>query len=174
MGFFSHICRQVTASRKDRRESAATFLGSPRQRQGQLLGTEETIFDPLRKREVRLTPEERVRQWFIGVLKDSLGVPAHLMGSEVELKYGQAGKTYRADILVYDRSARPLAVVECKRPGIPLSEEVLRQALRYDMVLNVRYLFITNGTETRVARRLSDGSVAFLGKAPGYEEMIRP
>lgn len=29
---------------------------------------EELIWDPLRKKQVALTPEERVRQWFIGVL----------------------------------------------------------------------------------------------------------
>lgn len=134
---------------------------------------EDTVFDPLRRRNVPLTPEERVRQWFIGVLRDSLGVPAQLMGSEVEMRYGTAGKVYRADILVYDRNARPLALVECKRPQTPLSEDVLEQAMRYDMVLGVKYIFITNGLQTLIARRQSDGSVAFMDKAPSYEEMTK-
>lgn len=134
---------------------------------------EETVFDPLRRRAVPLTPEERVRQWFIGVLRDDLGVPAQLMMSEVEMTYGAAGKVYRADILVYDRNARPLALVECKRPQTPLSEEVLMQAMRYDMVLGVKYIFITNGQRTRIVRRQSDGSVTFMDKAPSYEEMTK-
>lgn len=134
---------------------------------------EETVFDPLRRRAVPLTPEERVRQWFIGVLRGDLGVPAQLMMSEVEMTYGAAGKVYRADILVYDRNARPLALVECKRPQTPLSEEVLMQAMRYDMVLGVKYIFITNGQRTRIARRQSDGSVTFMDKAPSYEEMTK-
>ena len=46
------------------------------------------IWDPLRKKEVPLTPEERVRQWFITMLRDTMHVPAHMMMSEVGLKYG--------------------------------------------------------------------------------------
>ena len=40
------------------------------------------MWDPLRRKEVAETPEERVRQWFIGVLSGS-GFPMGLMGSEV-------------------------------------------------------------------------------------------
>lgn len=128
------------------------------------------IFDPLRKKEVALTPEERVRQWFIAVLRDSLGVPVHLMNSEVEMHYGASGKTYRADILVYDRQGQALAIVECKRPDVNLTNEVLEQALRYDMVLGVKWYFITNGRQTKVARRETDRIVA-VDHAPGFEEM---
>ena len=42
----------------------------------------QAIWDPLRKKEVALTPEERVRQWCIGVLNNSFGVPLHMMMSE--------------------------------------------------------------------------------------------
>lgn len=80
------------------------------------------IWDPLRKKEVALTPEEKVRQWFIGVLRDSMKVPEHMMMSEAGFKLGD--KQFRADILVYDRQARPLLVVECKRPEVELTQEV--------------------------------------------------
>ena len=80
-----------------------------------------TVFDPLRRKEVALTPEEQVRQWCIGVLSGDLGVPLHMMMSEVGMKLG--GKQFRADILVYDRHARPLVVVECKRPEVELGSE---------------------------------------------------
>lgn len=132
-----------------------------------------TIWDPLRHKDVALTPEEAVRQWCIGVLRDTLGVPESLMRSEVELRYGASAKVYRADILIYERgSVQPLCVVECKRPDIPLSPEVLEQALRYDMVLAVRYIWITNGQQTRVARRDPNGEVVWLDHAPTYNEMI--
>ena len=131
------------------------------------------IWDPLRRKDVALTPEEEVRQWFIGVLHDSLGVPLSLMGSEVSLKTGRRDKARRADIVVYDRTAAPLAIVECKRPDVELSAEVLEQALRYDMTLAVKYLFITNGARTIVARRGGDGSISFLDKAPAYNEMLQ-
>ena len=72
----------------------------------------KTIWDPLRKKEVALTPEERVRQWCIGVLAGQIQVPMHLMMSEAGFKLG--GKQFRADIIVYDRNVQPLMVVECK------------------------------------------------------------
>ena len=132
-----------------------------------------TIWDPLRKKEVALTPEERVRQWCIGVLNSSMGVPNHMMMSEAGFKLG--GKQFRADILIYDRSAQPLAVVECKRPEVELTTEVMDQAIRYNMVLNVSYIFITNGTKTYICRRKEqDGSAGyeFIDKAPAYQEML--
>ena len=132
-----------------------------------------TIFDPLRKKEVTLTPEERVRQWCIGVLSQQLEIPPRMMMSEVGFKLG--GKQFRADILVYDRKAQPLAVVECKRPEVELTREVLDQAIRYNMVLNVPFIFITNGTRTLICRRKEqDGRFGyeFMDKAPTYTEML--
>ena len=135
----------------------------------------ETVFDPLRRKEVALTPEEEVRQWCIKVLAADLGVPMHMMMSEAGFKLGD--KQFRADILVYDRQAQPLAVVECKRPEVRMSREVLDQAVRYNMVLNVRYIIITNGRQTFACRREdSDGNVryVFIDKVPSYNEMICP
>ena len=97
-----------------------------------------TVWDPLRKKEVALTPEEKVRQWCIGVLREKMRVPMHMMMSEAGFKLGD--KQFRADILVYDRQACPLMVVECKRPEVELTQEVLDQAIRYNMVLNVKYI----------------------------------
>ncbi len=126
------------------------------------------IWDPLRRRSVRNTPEEQVRQWFISVLHQDLGVPEHMMGSEVSLKYG--AKRYRADIVVYGRDAAPLMVVECKRPEVVLCQEVADQALRYNNELNVKYIAITNGLKTYLFERKADGW-AFMQKAPLWEEM---
>ncbi len=128
-----------------------------------------TIWDPLRKREVTLTPEEEVRQWCIGVLAERMEVPMHLMMSEAGFRLGE--KQFRADILVYDRKARPLMVVECKRPEVELTREVLDQAIRYNMVLDVKYILITNGTKTYICQK-RNGSFAFMSNVPTYNEMI--
>ena len=128
------------------------------------------IYDPLRRKDVALTPEERVRQWFINLLRTSAQVPAHQMMSEVQLQYG-SGKVWRADIVVYGHGGRPLAVVECKRPDVEITKEVLEQALRYNIVLDVPFLFLTNGQLTYICRRNGD-SYEFLDKAPVYEEML--
>lgn len=128
-----------------------------------------TIWDPLRKKDVALTPEEKVRQWFIGVMAETMQVPMHMMMSEAGFKLGE--KQYRADILVYDRKAQPLMVVECKRPEVELTQEVLDQAIRYNMVLNVRYMIITNGTKTFICQK-QGGKFAFIENVPTYNEMI--
>lgn len=91
------------------------------------------------------------------------------MGSEVALNH--AGKQYRADIVVYDRSAQPLMIVECKRPEVTLDQEVVDQALRYNNELNVRYITITNGEKTFIFQRKDDGW-EFMQKAPLWEEML--
>ena len=131
------------------------------------------IWDPLRKKEVALTPEEEVRQWCIGVLNGSLGVPLHMMMSEASFKLGE--KKFRADIIVYDRDLRPIVVVECKRPEVELSNDVLDQAIRYNMVLDVRYILITNGKRTiALVRRYEEGKVRYelTGTLPSYNEMV--
>lgn len=135
------------------------------------MGNQTTIWDPLRRKEVALTPEERVRQWFIAVLRDCCCVPEHMMRSEVAMEYGSAGKTFRADIVVFGRDASPAAIVECKRPEVPLTAEVLTQALRYDMVQKVRYIIITNGNDTR-AFSLSPEGWQPLAELPKYEQII--
>lgn len=132
----------------------------------------KSIWDPLRRKMVPLTPEERVRQWFIGVLHESCGVPLTLMGSEVALRYGGAGKEYRADVVVFGHGTAPVAVVECKRPEVELTREVLEQALRYNAVLGVDYVFITNGARTCIAHREGERFV-FLPSLPSYKDMDR-
>ena len=128
----------------------------------------EVIWDPLRKKEVARTPEEVVRQWFIGVLNSSFQVPLHMMMSEAGLKLGD--KQFRADVLVYDRKMQPLVIVECKRPEVELTQDVLDQAIRYNMVLDVKYIIITNGTKTYICGK-QDGRYAFMKALPTYNEM---
>ncbi|MBO5418697.1 MAG: type I restriction enzyme HsdR N-terminal domain-containing protein [Bacteroidales bacterium] len=128
-----------------------------------------TIWDPLRKKEVALTPEERVRQWCVTVLAENMKIPMHMMMTEAGFTLGE--KQFRADILVYDRKARPLMIVECKRPEVDLTRTVLDQAIRYNMALNVRYIMVTNGLKTIVCRN-EKGTCVFMDTVPQYEEMI--
>lgn len=128
------------------------------------------LFDPLRHKDVPDTPEERVRQWFISLLLGEAAVPAGLMMSEAALEYG--GKRYRADIVVYDRTAAPLAVVECKRPDVKIDVAVAEQAMRYNIVLGVAFLFLTNGKNTYLYKREGDAFRA-MDHLPAYEEMLQ-
>ncbi len=133
------------------------------------MASNQKIWDPLRKREVALTPEEEVRQWCIGVLAENMKVPMHLMMSEASFRLGE--KKFRADILVYDRKVQPLMVVECKRPEVELTREVLDQAIRYNMALDVRYMIITNGTKTYMLRK-EEGGFKPVDNVPTYNEML--
>ncbi|MFM7646166.1 MAG: type I restriction enzyme HsdR N-terminal domain-containing protein [Sphingomonadales bacterium] len=123
------------------------------------------VFDPVRKRWVRLSPEEWVRQQFILLLTTTHGYPLSLMAVEQSLLLGDLHQ--RADLLVYDRSQLPLMMVECKAETVVLSQMVLDQILRYNMSIPVRYLLITNGTQCMGWER--DGlSMQALRKIPDF------
>ena len=128
----------------------------------------DEYWDPLRRKNVAATPEEGVRQWFIRELSETFAVPVQLMNSEVGFNYGS--KRYRADILVWDRSAQPLAIVECKRPDVEITPLVAAQALRYDAVLSVRFIILTNGKSTYVFKRGQDGFKP-ISELPDYNQM---
>ncbi len=108
-------------------------------------GGQREIFDIVRCRYVALTPEEWVRQQVIYQLHYELGYPLELL--QVEGAITLNGMTRRCDIVVYDSSVRPLVIVECKKETVPLTQKVIDQACRYNLVLQVPYLCITNGPQ---------------------------
>jgi type I site-specific restriction endonuclease len=103
------------------------------------------VFDIVRNRFVALTPEEWVRQHAIHHLHYDLGYPLELI--QVEGAITLNGMTRRCDIVVYDEAVRPFIIVECKKETVPLSQKVLDQACRYNLVLQVPYLWLTNGVQ---------------------------
>ncbi|MGN7823022.1 type I restriction enzyme HsdR N-terminal domain-containing protein [Chitinophaga varians] len=106
----------------------------------------ELIFDRYRKKFVRLTPEEWVRQNFLNYLVKSMGYPASLIGIEREIMLGELKK--RFDIVVYNRNMEPWMLIECKEMNVPISQQTLEQVVRYNMVIPATYLVMTNGTHT--------------------------
>lgn len=132
----------------------------------------ETVFDPLRQKEVPRTPEEAVRQWFIGILAGFVGVPYHMMMSEASMKWGKAPyeRTLRADILVYDRSGSPLMIVECKRPEVTIDAKVALQASIYNEILEVRYIALTNGKQTFFFER-KEGGFEAMSSLPLWKDI---
>jgi hypothetical protein len=63
----------------------------------------EFIFDDVRKRWVRLTPEEWVRQNMIQFLLQAHQYPASLFSIEKEIKLGELRK--RCDIIIYNQNS---------------------------------------------------------------------
>ena len=95
----------------------------------------QTIYDPLRRKEVAMTPEEEVRQKMIVWLNVRLGFSLNLMMSEYSFKYN--GLQYRADIVVFDKNREIKLLVECKAPSVEIDREVIEQGIRYNRSLNV-------------------------------------
>lgn len=125
------------------------------------------VYDPLRRKNVALTPEEEVRQSVIKWLRDTAGVPVTHMESEYTFEYNR--RQYRADILVFDRNLSPLMLVECKAPSVTLSTSVIDQVVRYTRVLKVKYILVTNGLKTHVLGAAADGGYEYLSVMPELE-----
>ena len=125
------------------------------------------VLDILRRRYVRLTPEEMVRQCFINYLIEYKSYPAALMGNEVQLSVGE--KKLRCDSVLYDRDMQPRMIIEYKAPDIEITEKVLHQILSYNTQLNVKYLMMSNGTQ-HVCLRYNDdsGRWEFMPEIPNY------
>ncbi len=115
----------------------------------------EKVFDPLRKIEVALTPEEKVRQNVISWLNSQLGIPMVMMASEYAFRFN--GLTYRADIVVFGRDTKPLMLVECKAPSVKIDSEVIDQGIRYNKVLGVKYMMFVNGVNMCFLEREGEG-----------------
>lgn len=101
------------------------------------------ILDLVRKKYVKLSPEEWVRQHFLNYLMAHLGYPRTVIKVEGGLKFG--GLQKRADIVVFDSEGHPFIVVECKAPHVEISTQTLQQASAYYHTLNPRYIALTNG-----------------------------
>ena len=128
------------------------------------------IFDDFRKKFVRLTPEEWVRQHFVRYLVEAHHYPAALVALEKELDFNRLH--LRADAVVYSRKAQPLLLVECKAPDVPIRQEHFDQIVRYNMQLKVSYLMVTNGLQHYcVHLDLERNNYRFLGEIPDYEEL---
>lgn len=109
-------------------------------------GEKTFVFDEIRRRWLVLTEEEWVRQNFVAYLQKELNYPASLIALEKGLILN--GLKKRFDILVYNNAHQPWLMVECKAPSVSLSEDVLQQALRYNLSVPVDYIIITNGEKT--------------------------
>ena len=103
------------------------------------------VFDPLRRKYVALTPEEWGRQHFGHCLIQHKGYPSGLLANEVQLTLN--GTRKRCDTVLYDRTRTPRMIIEYKAPTVPITRQVFDQITRYNIVLKVDYLIVSNGLE---------------------------
>ena len=132
----------------------------------------EMIFDQLRRKFVRLTPEEWVRQHFIQYLVKEGDYPAGLIGVEIPFTINKLKK--RIDILVHDRTGTPVMIVECKSPDVQLDEEVFEQIATYNLQFRVPYLVVTNGLIHFACRMdFEEKRPDYLNVIPQYNEIVK-
>lgn len=122
------------------------------------------IFDVVRRKYVRLTPEEWVRQHFISFLIDNQ-YPRTLFAIEKGVKYNQRHK--RTDILVYARDRTPFLLVECKSPADPITENTLQQIGVYHHAIKPKNIALTNGMVTLYAN-MQSCHISFSDQLPKY------
>jgi len=101
------------------------------------------IFDIIRKKYIKLLPEEWVRQHFIHFLIHHRQYPAGLF--RIERGAVKAFRKGRTDIQVWDNEGKPLLVVECKSFEVSLNKKAILQASVYNHDLKAPFLILTNG-----------------------------
>ena len=122
-----------------------------------------------RRKYVRLTPEELVRQTTLQLLEDKYVFPHGLIGVETPIEV--AGLKKRCDAIVYNQHMQPTILIEFKAPTVPLTQEVFDQAAIYNRHLKVPYLILSNGKDTIVAKIL-EKEYYFLDYIPNYNDIV--
>ena len=130
----------------------------------------EYIFCVWRRKYVRLTPEEWVRQHFLHALVEEFGYPQALIAVEASISVGEVKK--RCDAIVYNATLKPLCIVEFKAPTVTLSQRVFDQVAVYNRQVGVQYFFLSNGREHQACRVL-ESSYERLANIPLYNELCQ-
>lgn len=127
------------------------------------------IWDHIRLRWIVLTPEEWVRQHFTHWMVERLGYPRARMGHEISLE--QNGLRRRADAVFYDAIGRPCIIMEFKAPHITISQRTFDQITRYNMVLQVPYLIVSNGIQ-HYCCHVEKEKTTFLKSIPHHDTLF--
>lgn len=147
------------------------------------------VYDRLRDKFVALTPEEWVRQNFVGYMIDGLGYPQGLLANEVSLSLNATRR--RCDTVLFAPAGhpsvkssadggqpgfslgnlRPLAIVEYKAPEIEITQKVFDQIARYNLVMGAPLLVVSNGL-SHYCCLCSQGRYGFLREIPSYKALL--
>lgn len=101
------------------------------------------VWDELRRCEVKLTPEEWVRQHGLHYLIYYKNYPKGLMQAEKKITLNHLSK--RFDLLVYNKLGKPFLLAEFKQTEVDITQETFYQISRYNLIIKAPYLWISNG-----------------------------
>ena len=135
-------------------------------------GGKTYIYDLLRRKRVKLTPEEWVRQHFVHFLISARSYPSARIANEVSIIVNTTSK--RCDTVVYDDFLTPLVIIEYKAPDVTITNEVFNQIARYNSALRVPYLMVSNGLKHYCCRMdYQTIESRFIDDIPAYQDIIR-
>jgi hypothetical protein len=101
------------------------------------------IFDIIRKKFVKLTPEEWVRQHCVHFLIEEKKNPISNISIEKLVEINGIKKRY--DIVVFKSDGSIDLLVECKSIDVDISQKTFDQIAQYNFVIQANFLMVTNG-----------------------------
>ena len=138
----------------------------------------EKVFDPIRKKWLIATPEEKVRQSFILHMLQ-LGFPPSCISLEKHLKHLpniHRAPFRRFDIICYskavdlNKSLSPLLLVECKAENI--SQKAIDQVIGYNHYVKAFFICVSTPSATQTGwYNKNENAYTFIDYLPSYKEL---
>ncbi len=126
------------------------------------------VFDSIRKKWLKLVPEEWVRLNCIEFLINEKKISRSLISVEKEFKLNNLKK--RFDIVVFNKKGEIYLLVECKAPNVKISQSVFNQITEYNLVLKSKFLMISNGINHYFfTMNFESQKIEFLKELPSYD-----
>lgn len=130
-----------------------------------------SIYDNLRRKYVRLTPEEWVRQHFLNYLIKYKFFPPERLVNEAQLVLN--GQKKRFDTVLYDKELKPLVILEFKAPNVNIDQKVFEQITSYNWSLRAHYLIVSNGLSHFCCKMdYINNKAIFIQEIPEYSKLV--
>jgi hypothetical protein len=117
--------------------------------------SEKVVNCIIRGKQIKVTPEEIVRQKVLKCLIEDTLVPASNIQVEYHLGKKEKGKKTRADIVVFHHK-KPIISIECKNENIAIGVNELEQVSEYDKTLKSGFVVTTNGRQVNLYKKVED------------------
>ena len=104
----------------------------------------------VRKKRVKLTPEEWVRQHLLNDMIHFKNTPIGLISVEKAVRVN--GLLRRYDVLVVNKMGLAQLLIECKAPQVELTQETVFQVAQYNAMLQAEFVVVSNGLQTFTAQ----------------------
>ncbi len=129
------------------------------------------VFDEFRKKKVKLTAEEWVRQQYLHYLIKNYHYSISLVAVEISILINNISK--RCDAVVFNKNKEPKILLEFKSYNIKITQESIDQAMRYNLTLKVPYLVITNGLQIFIIHYNSmENKYQLINNLPNADELL--